>query len=265
MINERKNKTKLEKCNDVLTKMFPNMEDFTAQDYRDFSRRLVGQLGTEKAKQIVEETYFKLLKFLNYAVEKFANSNLKIQNFEDYISGCHLAIITKFLSKAENGDWFNNQMSFRNSVMGYVDAYFNQFYIDNTPNLIVKLTDDLIDKQATINKSGRLKKDQKEITVVQLEGLDERLADVRGDLFKIATREELKVIINKVLEKVANPEHQEIIKMFFGLDGYPQMKMKEIAKEKGIKKEDVLRILSKRIRDLRQSKYSRQLRDFLEV
>ena len=53
--------------------------------------------------------------------------------------------------------------------------------------------------------------------------------------------------------------------MFFGLDGYPQMKMKEIAKEKGIKKEDVLRILSKRIRDLRQSKYSRQLRDFLEV
>lgn len=264
-MNERVYKTKQQKCKAILEEMYPSMQDFTAEEYRVFSKKLTERFSTEEAKQVITESYFKLHKFLNYAVEKFANSNLKIQLCEDYLSECHLSIITKLLAKAENGEWFNGQMSFRNTVMKYVDTFFNQFYIENTPTLIIKLSDNLIDRQATINNPTKLTKDQREISIVQLESLNENMADTNADLFGIAARGELKLKINAVLDKVTNPEHKEIIKMYFGLDDYPAMKMKEIAKAKGLKNDEVLHILGKVLKNIRHPKYARQLRDFLEV
>lgn len=76
------------------------------------------------------------------------------------------------------------------------------------------------------------------------------------------TKESLRTEIRRVLSTLHERE-SEIVKMFFGIDGYPDMTLQEIGDKLGLTRERVRQIKEKAVRKLRSNNKNQQLRSYL--
>lgn len=217
------NEKRYEECLKVIKKLYPDMKHLEIKTFDDISSRINAATEKQEKLNIVNELNNKLLTQMEYFALLYSRTDLKLENFEDYLPEYWIYIIDKFIETVNKGRWFKNYYS-------YV-------------SVLVKKTKNFLMNKIKISKN----------TKFNLEDLDEDIVDDRLEFEQDILEKYNKTFIENVLKTLPAREYKVVV-MYFGLEGYDKMRIKEITKYYNITRSRVMQILYKALRNLREPK-----------